>query len=109
MIELPIWAAALAAILLVISGVITLIGSLGLLRFKRFYARMHAPTLGNTLGSMTTLLASIVVASALSQRPVFHEILITLFLVITAPVTATLLMQAAVRRDTDDPMSGDLQ
>lgn len=107
--DLPIWASVLAAILLFISGVITLIGSIGLLRFKRFYPRMHAPTLGNTLGSMTSLLASIVVASALSHRPVFHEILITMFLVLTAPVTATLLMQAAVRRDTDDPMSENRQ
>ncbi|NYT61842.1 cation:proton antiporter [Alcaligenaceae bacterium] len=96
--SLPLWAAIPAAVLLVLSGLITLIGSLGLLRLKSFYSRMHAPTLGNTLGVFCILLASILVASALEHRIVIHQILITILLVITAPVTAILLMRSAIRR-----------
>jgi multicomponent K+:H+ antiporter subunit G len=95
---LPLWAAIPAVILLVISGILTLTGSFGLLRLETFYSRMHAPTLGNTMGVFCVLLASILVSSALEHRVVVHQILITLFLVISSPVTAILLMRAAIRR-----------
>ncbi|TAL82235.1 MAG: hypothetical protein EPN46_03830 [Candidimonas sp.] len=39
------------------------------------------------------------VSSALAERLVRHEILISLFLIITSPITTTLLMQAALHRD----------
>lgn len=102
---LPLWASIPATLLLVISGVLTLSGSLGLLRFKRFYSRMHAPTLGNTLGITFVLCASALVSSALQQRPVIHELLITFFLIVTSPITAIVLMQAGVRRDPRQPVS----
>jgi multicomponent K+:H+ antiporter subunit G len=38
------------------------------------------------------------VSSALLHRPILHELLITLFIAITAPVTAVTLMRAAVYR-----------
>ena len=50
MAELPAWAALVTAILLFVGATMTLIGSLGLLRLKSFYERLHAPTLGTTLG-----------------------------------------------------------
>jgi multicomponent K+:H+ antiporter subunit G len=96
--NLPFWAAIPAAILLVLSGILTLTGSMGLLRLPDFYTRIHAPTLGNTLGVFFVLLASILVSSAAEHRFVVHQILITVFLVITSPVTAMLLMRAAIRR-----------
>ncbi|HUH59831.1 MAG TPA: monovalent cation/H(+) antiporter subunit G [Candidimonas sp.] len=95
---LPLWVAIPSAILLVIGGIVTLTGSLGLLRLPTFYMRIHAPTLGNTMGVFCVLLASILVSSTLEQRLVVHQVLITLFLVITSPVTAMLLMRAAIRR-----------
>lgn len=95
---LPLWVAIPSSLLLVIAGVITLTGSLGLLRLPTFYMRIHAPTLGNTMGVFCVLLASILVSSTLEQRLVVHQVLITLFLVITSPVTAMLLMRAAIRR-----------
>jgi multicomponent K+:H+ antiporter subunit G len=97
-IALPPWAALPAALLLICGGLFALIGSLGLLRMKDFYARMHPPTLGTTLGTGCVLLASMVVSSALFQRPVIHEILITVFVLITSPVSAMTLMRAAVSR-----------
>src|SRR3546814_11177253 len=63
-----------------------------------FYSRIHAPTLGNTLGVFSVLLASILVSSTLEGRYVVHQILITVFLFITSPVTAMLLMRAAIKR-----------
>ena len=48
--DLPVWAALLTALLILIGSSLALIGSLGLLRLKSFYERVHAPTLGATLG-----------------------------------------------------------
>lgn len=96
--ELPLWVSLTASALLVVSGLLTLIGSIGLLRLRHLYERMHAPTLGTTLGTFCVLLASVLIASTLQNRPIFHELLITLFLIITSPVTAILLMQSAIHR-----------
>ncbi|NGM88099.1 cation:proton antiporter [Parapusillimonas sp. SGNA-6] len=108
--DLPLWVAVPVALLLIISGLITLTGSLGLLRLPTFYTRIHAPTLGNTLGVFCVLVASVLVSSTLEQRVVVHQLVITMLLVITSPVTAMLLMRAAIRRkakmeDPDNPES----
>ncbi|MGE4368435.1 MAG: monovalent cation/H(+) antiporter subunit G [Burkholderiaceae bacterium] len=95
---LPLWIAIPVAILLVISGILTLTGSLGLLRLPDFYSRIHAPTLGNTLGIFCVIVASILATSIMEKTTVFHYLLITLLLIITSPVTAMLLMRAAIRR-----------
>lgn len=96
----PLWAALPAALLLVCGGLLAFVGSLGLLRLNDFYGRLHAPTMGNTLGAGCVLLASILVSSSLAQRPVLHEVLITCCLVMTSPMTTILLMQAAIFRQS---------
>jgi multicomponent K+:H+ antiporter subunit G len=96
--DLPLWASLPAAILLVAGGLFTLLGSIGLLRLRDFYARMHPPTMGTTLGTGCTLVASMLVSGALLHRPVVHELLIALLIVLTAPITAMLLMRAALHR-----------
>jgi len=93
---LPWWAAVPAALLLIAGGLLAVIVSLGLLRLPDFQARMHPPTMGTTLGTGCVLMASMLVSSALLHRAVIHELLITLFVVLTAPVTAMLLMRAAL-------------
>jgi len=97
--DVPWWAVVPAALLLVTGGLLTLTGSLGLLRLPDFYARMHGPAMGTTLGTGCVLLASMLVSSALAGRPLLHELLITLFIVLTSPMTAMLLVRAAVYRD----------
>jgi multicomponent K+:H+ antiporter subunit G len=92
------WVAVPAAVLLVCGGLLTLIGSLGLLRLKTFFARMHAPTMGATMGTGCVLFASMLVSAAVADRLVIHELLIAAFLTMTAPVTAILLMRAARSR-----------
>src|SRR5688572_8742076 len=98
--DLPWWAALPAAVLLIAGGLLTVIGSFGLLRLSHFYARMHGPSMGNTLGTGCVLLASMLVSSALASRPVIHEVVITAFMITTSPMTAMLLMRAAVYRST---------
>lgn len=97
--ELPAWAVILISLLLVIGGLVTVIGSLGLLRMSDFFKRMHGPSMGNTVGTGCVLLASMLTSSVLAGRPVVHELLITLFVVMSSPVTAMMLMQAALYRN----------
>lgn len=111
--DLPVWAALMVAIFLVGGAVITLTGAIGLLRFKSFYERIHAPTLGTTFGVGGILIASIIYFSILQTRPILHEILISVFIIVTTPLTLMLLTRAAMHRDkTDDsrqlPNSKDL-
>ena len=96
--SIPAWAAVPVALLLVIAGCLAVIGSLGLLRLSNFYQRIHGPALLNTLSAGCVLLASMIHFTALESRPVIHELLITVFMLLTAPVTAILLMQAARAR-----------
>jgi multicomponent K+:H+ antiporter subunit G len=101
--SLPTWVSVVAAVLLIAGGLCTVLGSLGLLRLRSFEARMHGPSMGNTLGLGCVLLASMLLSSMVAGKAVVHEILITLFVVTTAPITAMLLMRAAVRRPKDPP------
>jgi multicomponent K+:H+ antiporter subunit G len=101
--DLPLWVTVPAAALLVLGGLCTVIGSLGLARLRSFYARMHGPSMGNTLGLGCVLLASMLLSSAMRGGLVIHEILITVFVVSTSPITSMLLMQAAVRRSREKP------
>lgn len=99
--DLPFWIAIPAAVLLVIAGVLALTGSLGLIRLSSFYQRIHAPTMGNTMGVGCVLIASMMVFSWTQSRPILHEVLIILLLFLTSPVTAMLLMRAAVYRQRE--------
>ncbi|NEN75127.1 sodium:proton antiporter [Pelistega sp. NLN82] len=95
---IPFIPSLIIATLLVIGGLITLIGSLGLLRFPDFTGRIHATTLGNTLGTIFVLSASIILSWYLDDRVFFHEIVIVIFLFITSPVSAMLLMRSYTLR-----------
>lgn len=91
----PIWIEWLAAFLLVVSGVFALVGAIGLVRFPDFFMRLHAPTKATTLGVGGVLMASIVLGWARGE-PAVHELMITLFLFVTAPVSANLMAMAAL-------------
>ena len=96
---LPPFISVVIAILVVLGAALALIGSLGLLRLESFYERVHAPTMGTTLGMGLVLIASIVLFSALDSRPVLHEIVIGVLMTVTTPVTFMLLVRAALHRD----------
>lgn len=97
--HLPLWAEILVSVLVVVGALLTFIGAYGLLRFRQFFQRIHAPTLGATMGTWLIVAASMLAFSLAYGRPVLHEILIGLFIFITAPVTSILIVRAALHRD----------
>jgi len=104
--DLPLWAAIIVGVFVLLGAVLTLIGAFGLIRFRSFYERVHAPTLGSTLGMICILIASITCFSTLQSRPVIHEILIAIFITLTTPVTLMLLARAALYRDRREGSGG---
>ena len=100
--ELPAWAAIPPALLLLLGAGLALIGSIGFLRLRTFYERVHAPTLGTTLGIGFVLLASMLCFTVLQSRLALHEVLIAVFMVVTTPITLTLLARAALYRDRSE-------
>lgn len=96
---LPDWAALLVSLLLILGASIILIGALGLLRLRTFYQRIHGPAITITLGAGSLLIASMLYFTVAQSRVVVHEIIITVFLLLTAPVVAMMIMRAAVYRD----------
>jgi multicomponent K+:H+ antiporter subunit G len=90
---------ALAGLLVVLGALLAFLGSLGLLRLKTFYERIHPPTMGTTLGTGLVLIGSMLYFTALGARPVLHEILIGVFMTLSTPVTYMLLVRAALHRD----------
>jgi multicomponent K+:H+ antiporter subunit G len=81
---------------LVVGGLFALVGAIGLLRLPDFLMRLHAPTKSTTLGVGGMLAASMLYFIG-SGRFVVHELLVVLFLFVTAPVSALMLAQAALR------------
>ena len=92
-------AEAVVALLALTGGFFLLVGSYGLAKLPDFMTRLHAPTKSSTLGVGSCLLASLVYHTTLGDGLSFHELLITLFLFLTAPVTANMLAKAHFHRD----------
>lgn len=95
----PLWAAVLLVPLLILGGSIILIGALGLMRLPNFYQRIHGPAITVTLGAGGVLISSMLYFTVLQSRLVLHELLIAVFVLMTAPVVSMLIMRAAVYRD----------
>jgi multicomponent K+:H+ antiporter subunit G len=83
----------MVAAALLVGAFFTLVGSIGLLRFPDFFSRLHAPTKASTLGVGALLIASLIHSADLLS---LHELLIALFLFMTAPVSAYVLGKAAM-------------
>ncbi|MBV0934540.1 Na+/H+ antiporter subunit G [Marinobacterium weihaiense] len=94
------WVELSITILLLIGGVFVLVGSIGLARLPDFYTRLHAPTKATTVGMGGILIASMLLMSAEQGYLSLHELLITLFLLITAPITAHMLAKTALHHET---------
>jgi len=104
--DLPLWAALLVSFFLILGAALTLLGTIGMVRLRSFYERIHAPTLGTTWGAGGVLIASMIFFSVLQSRLVLHEILITVFVIVTTPVTLMLLARAALYRDRTENNDG---
>ena len=97
--DLPAWAALPVGLLLLVGAGLALTGSFGLLRLGSFYERVHAPTLGTTLGIGCVLAAWTLFFSVLQARLVLHGVLIAVLMAAATPVTLMLLARAALYRD----------
>ena len=103
---MPVWLDALVAALLVLGGLFALVGSYGLAKLGDFMKRLHGPTKASTLGIGLSLIASMLWFGWCGGWT-GREFLVTLFVFLTAPVSAHLMVKAAMRSDasaTPPPM-----
>ncbi|MFY7941345.1 MAG: Na+/H+ antiporter subunit G [Burkholderiaceae bacterium] len=100
--ELPVWLDMLLTALVVLGTAFALVGSWGLAKLGSFLKRLHGPTKATTLGVGCVLIASALFFSVARGSVSLHEFLITLFLFLTAPVSAHLLIKAALRVDPSE-------
>lgn len=89
------------ALTLVIAGVFGLVGSIGLVKLPDPMTRLHAPTKATTLGVGGALIASMLYFLVIEGSFSFHELMITLFLFLTAPITAHFIAKAWLHRNAD--------
>jgi multicomponent K+:H+ antiporter subunit G len=94
----PLWVEIMVSALLLVSGALSLVAALGLIRLKDFFQRMHPPALANTCGTWCVALGTIVYFSTLEGRFVLQAWVIVILLSITVPVTTVLLARAALHR-----------
>lgn len=85
------------AALLVIAGFFGLVGSFGLLKLPDHMTRLHAPTKATTLGVGGVLIASMLYFFTEKGTVSFHELMITLFLFLAAPITAFFMARVQLR------------
>ena len=86
----------LLSLLLLAGCFFILVGALGLVRLSDFFKRLHAPTKASTLGVGCVLVCSVAYHIFLGEDPQPRELLITVFLFITAPVSAHMMAKAAL-------------
>ncbi|MDI9244798.1 Na+/H+ antiporter subunit G [Marinobacter sp. CHS3-4] len=82
--------------LLLTGGFFTLVGAIGLARLPDFYTRLHGPTKATTVGIGAIVLASVVYFSTRGEGIAIAEMLIMVFLFITAPISANMIAKAAM-------------
>ena len=95
------WELLLVALLLAGSFFI-LMGGIGLVKLSEFFRRLHAPTKASTLGVGLVLVASVGYHLFMGSDPQPRELLITAFLLITAPISAHLMSKAALSLRMDE-------
>lgn len=88
----------LAAALLLIGSIFALTGSIALLKLPDFFMRLHGPTKSTTLGVGALVIGSMLYFSTRGDGISVHEVLITIFLFMTAPVSANMLAKAAMHQ-----------
>jgi len=98
----------LITLMLVVGGIFGLVGSFGLIRLPDAMTRLHAPTKATTLGVGGVLIASMLYF-AWQGAVSAHELMISLFLFLTAPITAHFIAKAHLHltvKRTDLPPTG---
>ncbi|KMT64584.1 Na+/H+ antiporter subunit G [Catenovulum maritimum] len=91
----------IVSVLLLLGGILILIGSIGLVKMPDFFMRLHGPTKATTLGMACLLIAAMIYFSATHASYSFKEILISIFLLITAPISGYVLIKSAIHHKLD--------
>ena len=89
-------AEAVVALLILIGAFFLVVGSLGLAKLPDLMRRLHGPTKATTLGIGALLIASMLSFTVFQGDLSIHEVLIALFLFLTAPVTAQMIAKAFI-------------
>lgn len=93
---MTVFVEVVVSILLVFGSIVMLIGSIGLAKLPDYFTRLHAPTKASTLGVACILMASMIYFSFQLGHVDLKEVLISMFLLITAPVAAHMLGKAGL-------------
>jgi multicomponent K+:H+ antiporter subunit G len=94
---LPFWLELIICFFIVLGACFAFIGSFGLLRLPDFMTRLHAPTKNTTMGVGGVIIGSLIYFAATTGFNI-HELLIAIFLFLTAPISAHLLAKAGMHR-----------
>ena len=89
-------AEAVVALLILIGAFFLVVGSLGLAKLPDLMRRLHGPTKATTLGIGALLISSMLYFTIFQGDLSIHEVLIALFLFLTAPVTAQMIAKAFI-------------
>jgi multicomponent K+:H+ antiporter subunit G len=89
------------SVLIVLGGLFALIGSVGMVKLPDLLTRLHAPTKATTLGVGGALTASMVYFAGFEGNLSIHELLITTFLFLTAPISAHFIAKAHLHEHTE--------
>ena len=98
--ELSPLATVLVSAFLLLGAGFTLVGAVGLLRLQSFYTRLHAPTLGTTLGTAFVCAASFLYFSLAGGRLAVHELIIVALVTVSTPVGLIVLVRASLLRES---------
>lgn len=88
----------LTSVLIVLGAGFALVGSWGLVRLPSLMERLHGPTKASTLGMGAILFASIAWFQLVKGEWTIHEVLVSLFLFVTAPISANMMGKVHLMR-----------
>jgi multicomponent K+:H+ antiporter subunit G len=86
----------IVSLLLIGGGLFALTGAVGLVKLPDCIQRLHAPTKAATLGVGGVLIASSVFFTMKTGSLSFHEVLVALFILMTAPITANFIAKVYI-------------
>ncbi|ABD89385.1 Na+/H+ antiporter subunit G [Rhodopseudomonas palustris] len=89
----------LVSALILVGAFFLFVGSFGLVKLPDIMRRLHAPTKATTLGIGSLLIASMLYFALVQGAPSVHELMIAVFLFLTAPITAHMIAKAHLLRN----------
>jgi multicomponent K+:H+ antiporter subunit G len=92
------FAEVMVSALILLGGGFALVGSWGLVRLPSLMERLHGPTKATTLGMGAVLLGSVLWFQLVEGVWTTHELLVSLFLFMTAPISANMIAKVHLLR-----------